>query len=329
MSLRKSSTLAAAVAVLALSTAASAQLTANAPQLMVWTTLGTAGEPIIQPDRSQPANLLTIDGKSWLIDCGDGASERLAAAGLAPAQVNTVFISHLHIDHIGGLMGLIGLRWFTQAPEKLVIYGPPGTEKLVAGLIQSLQPTEKVGLGTSGKSWDRVIADTVQVKTLTGGSDLMVDGVRVRTVRNSHFGGSDGHALDNGSESLSYRFDRDSYAIGYTGDTGPSADVAKLEQGVDLLVREVIDIGPMVEEIGRKYPQLSPQAKQSLVEHFRMQHLTPIKAGKLASASRAKVLILTHLAAVGRTAAIQDRLTAEVHATFAGDVRIAHDLDKF
>jgi ribonuclease BN (tRNA processing enzyme) len=77
-----------------------------------WTTLGTQGGPILNAKRSQPANLLVVDGKPWLVDCGDGALERLAAAGYDPLQVNTAFISHLHMDHIGGLQGLIGLRWF-------------------------------------------------------------------------------------------------------------------------------------------------------------------------------------------------------------------------
>jgi ribonuclease BN (tRNA processing enzyme) len=94
---------------------------------LIWTTLGTQGGPILDAKRSQPANLLVVNGKPWLVDCGDGALERLAAAGYRPLQVKTVFISHLHMDHIGGLQGLIGLRWFGTGKHTLfTIYGPPG-----------------------------------------------------------------------------------------------------------------------------------------------------------------------------------------------------------
>src|SRR5690349_4608068 len=62
--------------------------TASGPQLH-WITLGTQGGPSIYGVRSEPANLLVVDGKPWIVDCGDGAMERLAAAGFSPDQVTT------------------------------------------------------------------------------------------------------------------------------------------------------------------------------------------------------------------------------------------------
>src|SRR5215813_8608246 len=82
----------------------------SGPQLS-WITLGTQGGPSPSADRSEPANLLLVDGQPWIVDCGDGAMDRLAAAGFQPDQVHTAFISHLHPDHIGGLLGLIALHW--------------------------------------------------------------------------------------------------------------------------------------------------------------------------------------------------------------------------
>ena len=113
------------IATTILTEAARDQTTTHKPPL-AWVTLGTQAGPLPNAERSQPANLLVVNGRAWIVDCGDGAIERLAAAGFNPAQVDVVFISHLHLDHIGGLQALIGVRWFSLQPKKtLTVYGPP------------------------------------------------------------------------------------------------------------------------------------------------------------------------------------------------------------
>jgi len=108
--------------------------------------------------------------------------DRLGGAGFTPSQINVAFISHLHMDHIGGLLALIGLRSFTGARDVLTIYGPPGTDVLVAGILQSLAPTARIQLVPGPKP-----EQLTHVVIAKDGSDLNVSGVRVRAVRNSHF----------------------------------------------------------------------------------------------------------------------------------------------
>ena len=293
-----------------------------------WITLGTQGGPIPNGERSEPANLLVVGGSPWIVDCGDGAMERLAAAGFSPAQVNVAFLSHLHVDHIGGLWALIGTRWFTGARNVLTIYGPPGTDVLVAGILQSLAPTARIGLGVGGPG--PTPGQLTRVVIVQDGSDLNTDGVHVRTVRNSHFDTSPGHPADDGSQSLSYRFDSHGYAIGYTGDTGPSDAVVRLERGVDLLVSEVIDVQAMDASI-RQIPDaaVAPDTKSAIIEHFQTQHLTAQQAGSMAAAAGARRLVLTHLSIVGTTGTVAPKLIREAHETFKGDVIVARDLDRF
>ena len=296
------------------------------PHPLSWTTLGTQGGPIPNAQRSQPANLLVAGGKAWLVDCGDGALEQLAAAGYEPSQVNTAFLSHLHLDHIGGLQGLIGLRWFKPGPHSLLtIYGPPGTDAVVAGILQSLGPSLQIERG--GGQAVAAPAALTKVIIVQDGSDLTVDGVRVRAVRNAHFDTAPGHPAADGSQSLSYRFDYQNYAIGYTGDTGPSAAVTQLEKGVNLLVSEVVDLPAMV-ALTNATP-LPPPARQAVIDHMKTQHLTPQKAGQLATAAGAERLVFTHLGIVGTTEAAAPALIQGAHEAFKGAVFVAHDLDKF
>lgn len=315
-----------AMMMLLLGASTAIEVHAEAPAAPVtWTTLGTAGGPVIRTDRSQPANLLTFGKDLWLVDCGDGCLERLSGSGAQPARVSAVFISHLHMDHIGGLQGLIGVRWMQNAPGVLTIYGPPGIEPVVAGIIQSLEPSTRIGFGEGGA----LPKDTVKVVVLKGGSDLIITGTRIRTVQNSHYDTDAGQPADNGTQSLSYRFDRDGQGIGYTGDTGPSAAVNTLFKGSDLIVSEVIDLPGVVAKIEGPVSTTPPQFRASLIAHLKTQHLTPEEAGQMAQAAGSKSLVLTHLSIIGKTDDLAPKLIAEAHKAFAGTVIVAHDMDSF
>jgi ribonuclease BN (tRNA processing enzyme) len=84
-----------------------AQAQAGCPALR-WVTLGTAGGPVPTVDRSEPANLLIAGDHSILVDAGDGTVGQLARAGRTIGEVDAVFLSHLHLDHSGGLAAVIG-----------------------------------------------------------------------------------------------------------------------------------------------------------------------------------------------------------------------------
>lgn len=295
---------------------------------LLWTTLGTNGGPVANKTRSEPANLLQVNGKPWLVDCGDGAVEKLAQAGFNVSDVNIVWISHLHMDHIGGLQGFIGLRWMTNATTPVTIYGPPGTHELVNGILQSIQPSVKISAAEPMGS--KPIAQMVKVIILKDNADVNVDGVRVRTVRNSHFDEPIGKPVNNGSQSLSYRFDYGQRSVLYTGDTGPSAAVQKLAAGADLMVSEVIDMDDMA-KIVNGIKGISDAKRKSMMFHFGEQHLTPQRAGIIAAGAHVKTLVFTHLAMPPKilTSEIAPKLISQTHETFKGEVLVAKDLDQF
>ncbi len=80
------------------------------------------------------------DTQSILMDVGDGAAEQLAKVGMTLASVQTITISHLDIEHTGGLYAILGMRFQERITGELTIYGPPGTQQMVDGMITGLQP---------------------------------------------------------------------------------------------------------------------------------------------------------------------------------------------
>ena len=283
-----------------------------------WTTLGTNSGPVPNAKRSEPANLLRVGREALLIDCGDGASVQLAKAGVPVAALQTVILSHLHFDHIGGLFALIAERYQMRAPGVLVVYGPPGTRVVVDGLLAAMRPSPPAGVRD-----ERPAAETVEVVEVGDGAHFVVGDVRVTAAANAHYIATPGGER---FVSLAYRFDLPGRTIAYTGDTGPSAAAERLAQGADLLVSKTIDAAAALDAIRRTRPDASPAILAMVKAHFEQEHLSPREAGLLAQYAGAKMLVLTHDAVDPDVA---DRMRAAIAAGYRGPIRFARDLDVF
>ena len=87
------------------------------------TVLGTASaKPVI--GRQQSAQVLSVHGRSFLIDCGEGVQTRLQECHVSPLKIDSVFVSHIHGDHVFGLPGLLSTMGMLSRVQPLNIYAP-------------------------------------------------------------------------------------------------------------------------------------------------------------------------------------------------------------
>ena len=309
---------------------AAAQQPPSAPPTVAaeFVTLGTQGGPLPSAERSQPANVLVRGPDAYVVDAGDGTVQRLAAAGIRLNRVRAVFLSHLHWDHVGGLQAVLGLRYQTNVPGVLTVYGPPGTQRLVDGLVASMQPGSEAGYGIPGAR--RIPPeDTVRVVELRDGGRAELPGIAVTAAENSHYSFAPGSPEAERYKSLSFRFDMPERSIVYTGDTGPSADVERLAAGADVLVSEMIDLPATLDNVARVSPAMPPELREGMARHLADHHLSPVQVGEFAARAGVGRVVVTHLVPGRMTAEQEASYRAGIAQYYRGPVQFAADLDRF
>lgn len=77
------------------------------------------------------AQVLEIRNRMFLIDCGEGTQVQLRKNKLKFSKINHIFISHLHGDHMYGLVGLISTFMLLNRQTDLHVYGPKGIKEII------------------------------------------------------------------------------------------------------------------------------------------------------------------------------------------------------
>lgn len=292
-------------------------------------TLGTGGGPVPRVRRSAPANMIQVGDRVYLIDAGSGVAPALVAAGIQPGEVKTIFLTHLHYDHVGGLADLIAYDWLAGSSAPIAIYGPPATGRFVNAVLELL----RIPLGIFAVQIPPTgpVMAAVDVHDLDASGQKIVyqdDLVRVSAVENSHYATIPvDHRPTGAARSFAYRFDTPDRSFVFTGDTGPSAAVEQLAAGADVLVSEVLD----PEALAALLTSLKsdPAQKASFVAHMEQEHLAPEAIGRLAVKAEVKMVILSHIGAGGDGETDLRRYTAGVRKYFSGPVIAAGDGDEF
>ncbi len=172
------------------------------------TILGTGGA-VPPPDRAQTGILVERGGRRLLIDCGSGVLLRLDQAGADPAQVETVLLTHHHLDHMSDLLPLIVARWL-KGHRRTRVCGPEGTRALLERLL---------GL------YDYVRRHVaLDVRELKDGDRVELEGFAVECLRTRH-----------PVPTLAYKLDG---VFAFSADTGPFRELAEFAHGCELLLHE-------------------------------------------------------------------------------------------
>jgi ribonuclease BN (tRNA processing enzyme) len=291
-------------------------------------TVGTAGGPTPRAGRAQSSNLLMVNGTPYIIDAGDGTTRRLAKFKFNFRSLGTIFITHGHNDHTGGIGYLLSAGWIAQRTQPINIYGPAGTEGLVKAAVQYFNYDAEIRISDGSR--------TMPIEKVFFGHDVVPgvvfqdENIKVTAVENSHFHFPAGSPAFGKYKSYSYRFETPDRVVVFTGDTGPSDAVTELTKNADILVTEVGSPADVVEARKRtgRWDILSPKEQQEFIRHQEEEHLTPEHVGKMATKAGVKTVILSHLSPRPDSDDYAP-WAEEVKKHFSGQVHVAKDLAEF
>lgn len=267
------------------------------------TLLGT-GCPSVDLHRHGPATLVRHGPHSLLVDCGAGVSHRLVESGTPGSELDALFLTHLHSDHIVDLFQLVISSWHSGRDRPWRIHGPPGTRRYVDGLMKLWQP-----------ELDQRIAH--ERRPSTAGLEVAVsefgDGDRFS------FGDLAVHAVEVDHAPVKHAFGFVFEAAGrrcaLSGDTRRCAALIEAARGVDLLVHEVF--------VHRDMQVVEGVRSAETVRNVASYHTLSSEVGGIARDAGARILALTHFVP---PATDRDALLAVVRRDFPGPVLVGEDL---
>jgi ribonuclease Z len=292
--------------------------------------LGTAAA-VPSAERGSPALQIAHGPERFLVDCGEGTQRQLMRARLGFRGLGHVLLTHLHLDHVAGLAGLLATRQLYRLDGPIEIIG---SQETVAFTRRYLANTVGAECGRSG----------YRLRAVSAGPLLSWPGWRVTAFPVAH----------RGTESLGYLFEEETRrpllpgrldALGIPA--GPQR--AALARGLPItladgrFVRPEIVQGPMVS--GTKLAIVGDAEEVvSLIEPVHRAdmlvieatfldrdaalardrgHLTAAMAARLAREAEVGELLLTHISGRYR----DDEILAEAARLFA-NMRIAADFDR-
>ncbi|CAO4152449.1 Ribonuclease BN [Methylorubrum aminovorans] len=194
------------------------------------------------------------DTGAFLIDCGASALIAIRRFGVEPNRIRTVFLTHLHGDHFGGLPWLIlDGQLVSGRTDPLTVVGPPGTAARLPAAMEVLFP----GSSTAERRF------SVDVVEMEAGRPIETGGVRATAFTMRHPSGAPAHAL---------RIEAVGKVVSYTGDTEWVDEIVAVGRGADLMIAEGYTVERPVKfhldwaTLKRRLPEIGP--KRLMLTHM-------------------------------------------------------------
>ena len=259
--------------------------------------LGTGGMMPL-PYRWLTSLMLRYNGKSILIDCGEGTQIALREKGWSPNPIDIICFTHYHADHISGLPGMLLTMGNAERKEPLLLIGPRGLTKVVSALRtiapelpfeiryhELTEPAEDISL-----SGYQIHAFRVNHNVPCYGYSLSIprkgkfdvaraNGQQIpkrlwNRLQHGHTIEEDGRVY---TPDMVLGPPRKGIKVTYCTDSRPTEGIVKAAQGSDLFICEGMYAEKEKQEKARQY-----------------KHMTFYEAAKLAKDAAVKELWLTH-----------------------------------
>lgn len=270
--------------------------------------LGTKGGPRVEMGRSNPANLIEINGTRIVLDCGMGVSHQLAAAKVPLTSVQYILISHHHSDHNLEYGNLAYNAWASGLSMPIRSFGPKGLEQMTKTYWELNKFDVETRIADEGRPDPRLLLVAKDIEA--EGEVVKTDDFTVTAFRTPHPPITDNFA---------YKFTTPDGVIVFSSDTEYNPKLAEFAKGADVLVHEAL-YAPFVDKLVARVKNGAMLGKHLLASHTKAQDV-----GKIAAAAGVKLLVLSHLVP-GDIDVTDDQWIGAVRENYSGKVMVAKDL---
>jgi ribonuclease Z len=265
------------------------------------TLLGT-GTPAPVMNRFGASILVEAGDQKFLFDAGRGAMQRLTQIGVGWKDVNGVFLTHLHSDHVVGFPDLWLTGWLVgQRKAPLLVWGPRGTQKMMQHLAQAYEFDVAIRQADEHAAGEGAV---IVAEDVADGFTYERNGVRVTPFNVDHAPVE---------PAFGYRIDFRGRSVVLSGDTRFSENLIRHSEGADLLVHEVAAIATHLRA------GISPAAAATITAH----HTSPEQAGEVFARVKPKLAVYSH---IGRPSATEQDVVVPTRKIYAGPLELGEDL---
>ncbi|MCI9397506.1 MAG: ribonuclease Z [Lachnospiraceae bacterium] len=259
--------------------------------------LGTGGMMPL-PYRWLTSLMARYNGKSILIDCGEGTQIAMKEKGWSPKPIDVICFTHFHADHISGLPGMLLTMGNAERTEPLLLIGPKGLTRVVNSLrviapelpfeIVCREITEQEQVFSFGGF--RIEAYRVNHNVVCYGYSIVIDRIGKFDVEKAQALNiprnywnllqkgeiieADGHTF---TPDMVLGAARKGLKVTYCTDTRPTESIVKHASGADLFICEGMYGEPEKQQKAKEY-----------------KHMTFYEAADMAKRAGARELWLTH-----------------------------------
>lgn len=282
-----------------------------------------SGSPFPDPTRAGPCLFVLAGDQLFVVDSGSGSTRTLMQMSVPMGEIDGVFLTHYHSDHIADLGELMLQRWVGGAhTTPLPVYGPDGVASVVDGFdaAYALDSTYRVAhhgetivppSGAGGVAMPYSLDDAP-------GADAVVyqsGGLTVTSFRVDH---------DPIEPAVGYRFDYRGRSIVISGDTAATPSVAAHAQGADVLVHEALQpalVTILTEQLRANGNVNMAQITVDILDY----HASPEDAARAATEAGAQELLLVHIVPPLTSRALYPAFLGDAGNVFDGRITIGED----
>lgn len=236
-----------------------------------------SGDAFGSGGRFNTCMLVEADSTRFLIDCGASSLIAMKRGQVPPNSIDTIFISHLHADHFGGLPFFVLDAQFSKRMSPLTIAGPPGLRRTFTQAMDLFFP----GSSKIPQKFD------VQILELEPRVQASINNISVTA-----YVVSDTHVRE--SPSFALRLEVDGRILTYSGDADWCDELAQAAHEADLFVCEAyfyekeIQYHINLKTLEKHLPEIRP--KRLILTHMSPDMLARVNSIDYETAEDGKVV---------------------------------------